>query len=123
MVINGKQCTICWYVDDTKISHVDAAVVTDIIEKIEGKFGKMTVTRGKQHTFLGMKITLQKDGTVKIDMSDYVKEAIEEFGEDVSKQAANPARKDLFEINEQSPKLTKDGADRFHSVTAKLLYV
>jgi hypothetical protein len=24
--INGSQCTIVWYVDDTKISHVDPAV-------------------------------------------------------------------------------------------------
>ena len=29
--INGKQCTIVWYVDDNKISHVDANVVTEII--------------------------------------------------------------------------------------------
>ena len=32
--INGSQCTICWYVDDTKISHVDPKVVTDIIKTI-----------------------------------------------------------------------------------------
>jgi Reverse transcriptase (RNA-dependent DNA polymerase). len=32
--INGKQCTITWYVDDTKISHVDPRVVDDIIKKL-----------------------------------------------------------------------------------------
>ena len=32
-VINGKQCTIAWYVDNTKISHVDTKVVTEAIEK------------------------------------------------------------------------------------------
>ena len=47
MDIDGKQCTICWYVDNIKISHVDPRVVDDIIGKIEGNFGKMTVTRGK----------------------------------------------------------------------------
>ena len=26
--INGRQCTIAWYVDDNKISHVDPDVVT-----------------------------------------------------------------------------------------------
>ena len=55
-VINGKQCTIAWYVDDMKISHVGPKVVTDIIDKLEGHFGKMTVTRGKKHIFLGMNI-------------------------------------------------------------------
>jgi len=43
-MIHGKQCTIVWYVNDNKISHVDPAVVSRIIEAIESKFGKMTVT-------------------------------------------------------------------------------
>ena len=30
-MINGKQCTILWHIDDLKISHEDPAVVTDII--------------------------------------------------------------------------------------------
>jgi hypothetical protein len=122
-MIDGKQCTIGWYVDDTKISHVNPDVVTSMIEKMEEKFGKMTVTRGKVHTFLGMKITLQKDGTVKIEMKEYVKEAIEQFGEDVSSRAATPAKKDLFEIDWESPSLDKDGSELFHSIVAKLLYI
>ena len=34
-IINGKQCTICWHVDDTKISHVDENVVSKVINNIE----------------------------------------------------------------------------------------
>ncbi len=33
-MINGTQCTIRWYVDDTKISHLDRDVVSKIIEEI-----------------------------------------------------------------------------------------
>jgi hypothetical protein len=55
--IYGKQCTIAWYVDDMKISHVDPNVVTKEIQEIENKFGKMTVAQGTSHTFLGMNIT------------------------------------------------------------------
>ena len=40
-MIEGKQCTITWYVDDTKISHKNPKVVDVVIEKIEAKFGKM----------------------------------------------------------------------------------
>ena len=70
--IKGKQCTIAWYVDNNKISHVDDTVVTDIIEKIEVKFWKMTVTRGKHHVFLGMDITFNNnDGTFTILMKEY----------------------------------------------------
>ncbi len=31
-IINGKQCTILWHVDNLKISHVDAEVVSGIIK-------------------------------------------------------------------------------------------
>ena len=33
-IIDGKQCTICWYVDDDKISHSSLKVVKRIIRKI-----------------------------------------------------------------------------------------
>ena len=83
--IKGKQCTVAWYVDDNKILHVDDTVVTDIIEKIEAKFGKMTVTRGKHHVFLGMDITFNdNNGTVTILMKEYLKEAIADSGMDAT---------------------------------------
>lgn len=44
--ICGKQATICWYVDDLKISHVDKAVADDLIQVIESEFGTMNVVRG-----------------------------------------------------------------------------
>ena len=55
-MIDEKQCTVAWYVDDNKISHEDPKVVSMIIDRLEEHFGKMTVTRGKEHVFLGMKI-------------------------------------------------------------------
>jgi hypothetical protein len=58
--INDNQCTIAWYVDNTKISHTDEKVVSQVVERIERKFGKMTVTRGKKHVFLGMNMTSTK---------------------------------------------------------------
>ena len=50
-IIEGKQCTICWYVDDNKVSHVNPKVVDGVIKKIEEKFGKMSKTRGQEHDF------------------------------------------------------------------------
>ena len=35
MMVKGKQCTLCWYVDDTKISHDESSVVDWVIEEIE----------------------------------------------------------------------------------------
>lgn len=55
-IVNGEQCTICWYVDDCKISHKDPDVVTWVIDSIEKRFGdgSMAATRGAKHTFVGM---------------------------------------------------------------------
>lgn len=119
--INGKQCTIAWYVDDTKISHVDAAVVTDIIKQLEGKFNKMTVTRGKEHTFLGTRIRYTDEGTAKVSMKEYLTEAIDESGFNIRNIAATPARRDMFEVDPESPPLPKEHFDKFRSVVMKLL--
>ena len=33
----------CWYVDDIKLSHIDEKELTNMLAKIESKFGKMSV--------------------------------------------------------------------------------
>ena len=40
-IINGKQCTITWHVDDLKISHVEQAVVDKTICNLEKTYGPM----------------------------------------------------------------------------------
>jgi hypothetical protein len=52
--------------------------VSMVIKKIEEKFGKMTVTRGDTHTFLGMNFVFNRDGTATISMKDYLVESIED---------------------------------------------
>jgi hypothetical protein len=57
-------------VDDNEVSHVDPAVVTDILEKIKGNFGDIVISRGKEHEFLGMNIKLRDDGLIEIKMKN-----------------------------------------------------
>jgi hypothetical protein len=99
IVVDGKQCTIAWYVDDNKISHVDPKVTANVVEQIEERFGKMTITRGKKHVFLGMKIECFENGTASIDMTEYLREAIYEFPEVINSSAATPARRDMYETD------------------------
>ena len=121
--VDGKQLTVAWYVDDLKISHKDSEVVTSTIRFLESKFGKMTVTRGKQHEYIGMHIRFNKDRTVTINMSHHVNEALATFPDTVSKATTTPAKKDLFEIDETSERLSPSDAEVFHSITAKLLFI
>jgi hypothetical protein len=123
-MIEGKQCTIAWYVDDTKISHVDPNVVMRIIQELEKHFDKMTVARGREHVFLGMHIQYTEENTAVITMKTYLEEAITESGLDISRHASTPTTRTLFEVNKVLELLGKDEeSEAFHSVVEKLLYV
>ena len=72
-MIDGKQCRVAWHVDDLKLSRVDPEVNTNIIELIDDEIGKeapATVTRGKVHDYIGMRLDCTKKGKVKIKMID-----------------------------------------------------
>ena len=48
-VVNGKQCTIVWHINDMKLSHVEEEVVNDMIEGLNMEFVRrepMTVSEG-----------------------------------------------------------------------------
>ena len=122
-MINGKQCTIVWYVDDNKLSHEDPNVVTEVLEEIKKHFGDITISRGKNHDFLGMNITLRDDGKFEIEMKKQVQEAIDKFGESYNYPVKTVCKSNLWEVNEKSDRLDEKKSEIFHSVTAKLLYI
>ena len=122
-IINGSQCTVGFWVDDNKISHKDERVVTEVIKQLESHFGKMKVSRGREHTFLGMKIKFNDNKTMSIDMKDYCKEAIASFPGKLRKSSTSPSKKQLFTVDDTSPSLDKERAEVFHSIVMKLAYV
>jgi hypothetical protein len=75
-IIEGKQCTICFHVDDCKISHVKSSVNDGIIawllQEYESIFtdgsGKMKVARGRVHIYVGMTMYFTVDKVVKVTM-------------------------------------------------------
>jgi hypothetical protein len=126
-MINGKQCTILWHVDDLKIYHVEASVITDVLGKLSEEFGKeapLTITRGKIHDYLGMTLEYSTPGKVKITMVDYIEKMLRGVPDDMDNEAATPAPNHLFEVNEDDPeKLDEDKAITFHHNVAKLLFL
>ena len=122
-MIDGKQCTICWYVDDAKISHADPAVVRDVVKKVEARFGDLSLSEGDHLQFLGMDIDLSQAGKVRVSMSPYIEQAIDAFPERLSRTSPHPAQAGLFDVCPTSPELDPDRRDVFHTIVAKLLYV
>ena len=121
--INEKQCFIGYYVDDDIATHDSDKVLKQVAETVEKQVGKITVTTGDEHTFLGMNIKFNDNGTVTIDMQDCVKETLTDFPDKLRNKAASPARPDLFFVNNASPKLTQERSDIFHSIVMKLMWI
>ncbi|VEU34053.1 unnamed protein product [Pseudo-nitzschia multistriata] len=125
-MINGKQCTIVWHVDDLKISHADSTVVSMVIQQLNEQFGKespLTETRGKIHDYVGMTIDYSEEGKVKFSMFDYLEEIIQNLPDSLRGTAVTPAGDHLFKVNDESPKLSQADADKFHHYVAKLLFM
>lgn len=79
--VKGTQLTICFHVDDCKISHKSPKVVSKFIQWLRSEYesifedgsGKMKVSRGKVHDYLSMILDFSTKGQVKISMFEYVK--------------------------------------------------
>ena len=122
-MIEGSQCTVGWYVDDNKVLHINNEVNSMAVQAIKEKFGKLARTTGNKHTFLGMDVKMISKGKIAISTPQHIEEAIEGLGEEVNGTAVNPAKSKLFFINNESPKLTDDKKEVFHSITAKVLWI
>ena len=98
-VIDGKQCTIVWYMDDEKVLHNDPEVVTQVIDLMKSYFWDLTVTRGNKHRFLGMNVTINSQKSIEIEMKDQLQEAIDIFlqneGGAVTEEVTLPATRRL----------------------------
>ena len=126
-MVRGKQQTIRFHVDNLMSSHEDKQVNDEFEKWLQnkyGKFGAVKAHRGKSHEYLGMKFSYEKDGTVNIDMMDYVTEILEEFPEKLKSTdtAITPASETLWSKG-QFKALDGKRKDIFHSMVAKCLFV
>jgi hypothetical protein len=71
--IEGKQMTICFHMDDCKLSHRSPKVLDQMIEWLHREYesmfedgsGEITVNRGKVHKYLGMTLDYTICGQVR----------------------------------------------------------
>lgn len=124
-MVNGKQQTVIWHVDDLKASHVDPGVNTAFGQWLKVKYGDCKEHRGKHHEYLGMDLDYSEQGKVKIRMVPYLKEILEDFPEEITGTKVTPAADYLFKIqgDGEAKKLPEEQAASFHRTTAKLVFV
>ena len=95
-----------------------------VLNILKTYFGDLTITRGKQHNFLGMDLTFNNDGTVKIEMKKQLEDTIKMVDERLlSNKVSSPASKKLFEVSEDATLLNEKESELFHTIVAKLIYI
>ena len=69
-MLGGKQLTVCWHVDNLKISCVDANEVKKMIQWLESEYGEMHGSCGKRHDYLVIWLDYSVWGEVRISMEE-----------------------------------------------------
>ena len=67
-MVDGRQCTLVWYIDNNKLSHVEPNMVTNILNILKVGFEDLVTGIGRKHLFLGMNITIRGGIIVGIDI-------------------------------------------------------
>jgi histone deacetylase 1/2 len=117
----GSQCTICLYVDDLFVTHVNKAVLDMVHDLLVVEYSDLSDNRGVRHSYLGQTFDFSSEGKVKISMKGYVEDIVSLYG--VKGVAVTPATNDLFVVKEDLERLSGTEAEVFHSRVAKLLYL
>jgi hypothetical protein len=125
--VQGLQQTIVFHVDNLKSSHKLKAVNNKFekwLNSMYGKHGKVTVTRGRIHNYLRMELDYRKRGELKINMTKYVKNMLNNFPVKLGKKdvAKTPARDNLFNLGTRA-KLDTKRLEIFHTFVAKGLFL
>jgi hypothetical protein len=131
--ISGQQMTICFHVDNFKLSHKSPKVNDRMIRWLKREYesifedgsGEMSVSRGKIHTYLGMTLDYTLQGRVMITMFEYINEIISAYDKADPKGGGtktSAAPENLFWIDDDCKKLDDKKSKQFHNLVAKTLY-
>ena len=113
--------TVIVYVDALLIISLDQESIEDLVDYLSEKFEKITVHRGKKHSYIGMSFDFESNsGSVVITMSGYIESLMNDY--DIKKTASTPANNNLFKETNPDP-LSAEDAKILHTVVAKLLYL
>ena len=116
---NGKQITMCCYVDDLLCTCVDAAELSWLVSALQSEFKKVTVNDGDEIEFVALEIS-QRGGVIDVGMTKYINSLLEEWGG--NRTCATPAEPDIFTNDDGAVPLDEAGRAMFHRRVARLLF-
>ena len=126
-MVNGKQFTIVFHIDDLLLSNKYPNIVTLYIRKLQQEYGSredLTVTRGKIHEYLGMTLDFSVKLEVRFSQYDFLKKLFNSLPKSIKvgrKYTAAPEY--LFKTTDNSCLLNHTEKEEFHTITAKILWL
>jgi hypothetical protein len=118
--------TVCWHVDDLKVSHIDPDEGTKFGDWLSKIYGVSVAThQGKVHNYLDMIFDFSDKGKVIVNMVEYIKNIIADFPEEIVATRTSPAANHLFTVWSESKAnpLPQEQAMAFHHATAQILFL
>jgi hypothetical protein len=144
--VKGKLLTPCVFMWTITRSHMYfLSLWMKLLEWLQSEYkhvfedgtGEMKVHCSKTHKYLGVTLDFSHDNQCRVTMIDYFIEIAAAYNKELHKlddgfsaikKKSNPARtsttpNDLFVVNKDAEKLSKEGSTAFHNLVAKTLYV
>ena len=103
-IVKRHQMTVCWHVDDLKVSHKEENEATELAVKFGGLYGsKTTIYHAKVHAYLGMDIDwATKPGTMTVSMVKCLYKVTEEFPDVIKVTRSSPIGDHLLNMWEDA---------------------
>ena len=83
------------------------------------EIGKIKLTTGDRHEFLGMILDHSEPGKLMVDVVDCAKQMLEDWKYKFTKSAKTPAADHSFKINKECKKLNNEKSEDFHAFASK----
>jgi hypothetical protein len=129
-MVNRKQMTVTWHVDDLKASHEEEIELTRLVLFLATKYGdKITVKRGMVHDYLGMDVDYSREGVVQLSMMNHLEKIFSDSPEEIRRSSSSATSDHLFQVRdrEETDRLGKflppEKVAQFHHTVAQLLFV
>jgi hypothetical protein len=127
-IVDQRQHTLTWHVDDLKSSHVDPKVNDKFLTWLEKTYasdeiGKVKAVRGLRHDYLAMMLDFSIAGVLQVDMTLYVKSMIADFPVALSGKERFPWNENLFKVDDSSKLLDAEKSKIFHTFVMKGMFL
>ena len=126
-MVNSKQITVQFLVDDLHISckNMDTIdrLIKDLNQKFKTNFQELAITKGKVHDYLGINIDYSNNEYVEFRMYNFLKDVLSEARPDMNGRSKWSANTKQFDVDVTSTKPNVSDQDYFHWMVKRLLFV